>query len=96
MSHVTDIILIDSGFNYPKCFRQIYSWLYYRYGSSLKHIDANAGGNKVMQCDVYVGAFNHMDITKFVDFLNFLPWDNHNAIQLLMKDEHDEKFILIK
>ena len=93
MSHVTDIIVIDSGFNYQEHFKKIKKWLQGRYDTcSLYHVAGRAGGNKVMQCDVLMGAFNYMNVDEFITYLNSLNWDNLYGIQLLIKDEHDERF----
>ena len=94
MSHVTDVILIDSGINEKRFFRDIDTWFQVRYNSSLHRLDKEAGGNEVMQCDVYMGAFNYMDIEEFIEFFNFLKWNDHEGIQLLIKDEHDDGFTL--
>lgn len=95
MSHVTDIILIDSGLNYSKYFKEIERWLEeHHHWCSLRQLNEKAGGNKVMQCDVFMGAFNHMDIEAFIEYFNSVEWNDREGIQLLIKDEHDDEFTM--
>ena len=94
MSHVTDIILIDSGLHLHEV-REINKYLQDNYNSGLQQIDSMfGGGNKAIQCDIWIGAYNHMDIDLFLNFFYSLRCVFKKEVQLLLKDEHDECFTL--
>lgn len=52
------------------------------------------GGRWAFQHIILAGAYNYLDIPKFVDFLETLEWAEPQYVQLLIKDEHDEPAIL--
>ena len=93
MSYVTDVILINNSWGKVPV-RKINKWLRKEVGcnAGLKKLDCKAGGNKYMQCDVWMGAFNKMDIPLFIRCLKDLLQDSRYEIQLLIKDENEERF----
>jgi len=101
MSHVTDIILmtsIDDGAGdregHPNADKlSAYIEKNHR-GHTLVRVDCHAGGNKGMQCDVFMSAINHMDIEAFVAWFHGIEWERPESVQLLVKDEHDDRFTM--
>ena len=99
MSDVTDIILIiaidDGDLNGDlKNIDTINNYLISSYKSFMEKVDSFAGGNKAVQCDVYMAAINYLNkedlISKFLD----INWDYKECAQLMLKGEHDNKFKL--
>ena len=92
MSEVTDIILItfigdgaEKDGEHPNA-----DILWTR----LKKVDDLAGGNKCMQCDVFMAAENHLDQQAFLKRFHAVKWESPERVQLLLKGEHDERFTL--
>jgi hypothetical protein len=109
MSHVTDIIVIsldaeedaDGNDIYPRMDqlnKWIDDWLFNRYGErfppQLLPVHQHAGGGKHMQCNVFMAAINGFDIPGFVKAFRAIPWDSPECAQLLVKDEHDDRFTI--
>jgi hypothetical protein len=84
MSRVTDIILAtryeeDAAID---CLQQTL-------GCALIRVDDRGGGRKIMQCDVYLAAVNHLDIETFVAAFKAAPWHDPDCVQLMLKDEEE-------
>ncbi len=107
MSHVTDIILVINldddtipGYDElgPSEVRELNKWLTQSngYPSELKRFDKQkAGGNKVLQCDLYLAAFNSLDYEGFQKAFHSIAWYDEDGIQLMLKDEHEDRFTVI-
>jgi len=99
MSHVTDIILstmIEDGAKrdeeHPNV-DQLNGYLIENYGGCfLVKVDDKAGGGKAMQCDLFIAAINHLNIPKFLKEFYKINWEAPEYVQLMLKDEHDERF----
>ena len=99
MSHVTDIILatmIDDGAErdgeHPNADR-LNAYLIENHGGwLLEKVDDRAGGGKAMQCDLFIAAINHLNIPEFLKAFHEIEWEAPEYIQLMLKDEHDERF----
>jgi hypothetical protein len=101
MSSVTDILLctgladgivMDSR-PHPSA-DALSRWLVERHGPAcaLKQLNGYAGGNKAMQADVFGGAVNYCDTEGLLAAFRAIPWDDREAVQLLVKEEHDSAF----
>ena len=55
-------------------------------------VDGLTVGSKAMEANVWIGAFNYLDIVNFIDALNKVKWDYPEEVQLLIKEQEDEKF----
>ena len=93
MSYVTDVILI-SHYLELDTISKINSWFIDRFKAGLIDISEYGGGNKVLQCEVYAGAFNYLDLEAFLAFVKTLPPEDRECMQLLTSEEHDDKFTL--
>ncbi len=97
MSHVTDIILItfidDGGIEdaHPNVDLLNEYLTQHNHGQLIK-VDGYAVGHKVMQCDVFLSAANFLYIDEFVKEFNKVPWEDPDSVQLLLKDEEDDRF----
>jgi len=84
MSHVTDIVLItfidDNAFTLE---------------FGLTQVEEHAGGNKHMQCNIFMAAINYLDIEKMISWFKNTKWEYPKCAQLLYKDEYDDRFTLI-
>jgi hypothetical protein len=92
MSHVADVILLtfveDAGIDDAQ------KWLRDNKWPELVEVSGNAGGNKAMQCDVWVAAINCFAIDDFAKAVKAINWEWPDSVQLLVKDEHDDHFTL--
>lgn len=101
MSHVADVILvtaIDDGGGedeHPNADR-LEQWLQQHQSPNIRlaKVDQHAGGNKAMQCDVFLAAVNYLHIDEFVAAFRAIPWDHPERTQLMLKDEHDDRFAI--
>jgi len=102
MSLVTDILLctaIEDGAQaddqHPNA-EALSAWLVQRHGPAcqLKQLDGYAGGNKVMQADVFGAAVNYCDTEGLLSAFRAIPWQRPECAQLLVKEEHWDAFRL--
>lgn len=101
MSVVTDIILITfiedgSGENEHLNVDLLNKYLLDHYRCELVKVDNYAGGNKCMQCDVFIGAINYLDIDNFINQINKISWEHPESLQFLLQKEEDEYFTAYK
>jgi hypothetical protein len=53
------------------------------------------GGSKMLEANLYVGAFNHLDLCRFITHLRSIKWEMPEQVQLFVKEQEDERFRLI-
>ena len=53
------------------------------------------GGSKYLECNIYVGAFNYLDLVRFLKHINSIQWDEPQDVQLFVKEQNDTRFKLI-
>ncbi len=101
MSHITNIILItviDDGAQqddeHPNV--DILNTFFQKNGHGkgikINQVDGYAGGGKAMGCDVFMAAINHLNMAEFLKAFYAIQWEAPEYVQLLLKDEHDERF----
>jgi hypothetical protein len=54
------------------------------------------GRGKALECSVYVGAYNRLELDDFVEHLRGIAWNAPQFIQLFVKDQEDVEFRLIR
>jgi hypothetical protein len=105
MSCVTNVILCFScadGGPDTGVIKEVNSFFDLGKVNGLKSIDSTTlprrwyGGDKMMEANLYVGAFNHLDLPQFVEHLQRLPWRHPEIVQLFVMEENDERFREIK
>jgi hypothetical protein len=75
--------------------REINQWLdKHDHGPFGEEITAGnvAGGDKGFEANVYVGAFNYLVLSEFVDFVLTRPWQSPESVQLFVKCQEEDKF----
>lgn len=82
MSHVTNILLLTAREDHDARLIEL----------GFQKVDGYAGGNKSMESDVWAAAFNHFDLDVLMAELRDIQWEYPEEVQLLVKDEHDERF----
>ncbi len=92
MSNVTDVILTSSlGIGHGVSLDDINRC--FDAGEALYQVDkpGDAPGKRI-QADIFIGAFNYMDLDAFVAHLRSLPWDEYDRdqVRLFVQKEHDE------
>lgn len=99
MSQVTNIILALSlfeGVEDDTCYPWvdvINQWLAERGNGKLQRVDALAGGVKEMEAAVFIGAFNYLDIPKFIKAVDACDWEDRDGLSLFMKDSEAARFV---
>jgi hypothetical protein len=92
MSEVTDIILTFSGIeNENVKLKEINRWLLDngKWGIFGEEATKISGGNKHLQCRIYVAAFNYFDEVKFLEYIFGLTWSDAASVQVFTKGEYN-------
>jgi hypothetical protein len=100
MSVVTDVIIClglaeaidDEGTTPP--IAEINDYLRSRNYGELARVDDFAGGNKAFQAAVWMGAFNHLNLSEFMNFVKSRNWQSRADVQILLKKEEENSFTL--
>ena len=100
MSYVADVILTTflegEGIDEPcKGVVELNEWLDSENYGILQRVDQYTGGRKAQQADIYLGAFNYLDIGAFVEKIKSIKWVDPEYVQLFLKDEDDDLFNII-
>lgn len=53
------------------------------------------GGSKMLEAFLFLGAFNHLDLRRFIDHLKSLPWECPENVQLIVREQDDERFRIV-
>lgn len=54
------------------------------------------GGTKFLDRPLYIGAINHLDLKDFISYLQEINWEEIEYVQLIVKQELDDKFKIIE
>ncbi len=103
MSWVTDVLLtvnleerFDNDFNaLTSCeaLDNINAWLEKHEHGKLDELSSHVrSGGKAMQCHVYGGAFNFIEIDEFATLVSSQKWKRPDSVTLLTKDEEQDVF----
>jgi len=92
MSLVTNVLLLT--FIEDKGVEFVQSWLKSQSFPGLVEISEYAGGNKMIEHEIWAGAFNFLDVEEFVNVVRSAKWDLPRDVQLLIKKENDDLFHL--
>ena len=58
----------------------------------LEEVGRHAGGDKVAEADVYMGAINHLDLDQFKAHMRAAPWEMPEAVMLLVNEDGEDGF----
>lgn len=93
MSRVTNIILSVEVLTDPlKTIDPLNEWLFNKYRSFLERVDNHAGGNKEMEVDIWMGAFNYFQVHELEEKVRDWGID----ISLMVQEQEDTHFTVIK
>lgn len=104
MSHVTNVILTALEYDNEKLHRAIAGYPEAicgyggEFGPPLNDREENLekirvfGGSKFLEADVWVGAFNYLDLPALIEFLRLLPWKNPKSVRLFVQEQDDMCF----
>lgn len=54
------------------------------------------GGSKGIGSCVFMGAYNHLDVERLINFLRFeMTWEDPEDVQLIIKNENEFRFKII-
>jgi hypothetical protein len=53
------------------------------------------GGSKMLEANLFVGAFNHLSLEQFTNHLRGIKWTRPECVQLFVMEQEDERFRLI-
>ncbi|NQY05521.1 MAG: hypothetical protein HRT68_04760 [Flavobacteriaceae bacterium] len=102
MSKVTNIILTSSVIeNEEFVIKEIEKFILR--GNSLKIVSINNktlpegwyGGSKHFESNVFIGAYNYLDIKSFINHLKIIKWKDPECVQLFYLEEDDYRFKMI-
>ena len=102
MSSVTNIILACSVLEKDDILNQEFKKLVYN-GTPFNIVSVNSdqlkkawyGGTKYLECNLYIGAYNYMDLEKLITDLKKIKWEDPDFVQLIVKLQDDDKFKII-
>ncbi|WP_027394089.1 hypothetical protein [Aquimarina latercula] len=57
--------------------------------------DAWYGGTKYMECNIFIGAYNYLNLEKLIDNLKSIEWEDPEDVQLIIKQQNDDHFRII-
>ena len=104
MSNVTSIMLCFSPYEEYDIdgtiiiANRINSWVKETMADNRVLVQASdkAGGDRVFQHFVYMGAFNYFPTDRFIEFLRQLEWISPEFVQIFVKEEDDEDFTMMR
>lgn len=91
MSRVTNIILaFEVLTDHSKTIEPLNKWLLDKYRNNLERVDQHAGGNKQMEVEVWMGAFNYFQVYELETQLG--SWPEDLCITLMVQEQDDDHF----
>ena len=94
MSRVTNVILSVEVLIKPHLMGAINSRLMSRYKNCLWQVNDHAGGNRDMEVDVWIGAFNYFDVSMLETQL--YSWPIGICYTLMVQEQDDNIFRIVK
>jgi hypothetical protein len=52
-------------------------------------------GGKALECSLAIGAFNYLQLPKLIEHLRRIEWEQPEAVQLIVKEQDDDRFRVI-
>jgi len=53
------------------------------------------GGDKMLEAQIYVGAFNYLDLEGFLEHVRGLAWQKDDSVQVFVKKQEEDVFRII-
>lgn len=54
------------------------------------------GGDKYLECHLYLGAYNYLHLDEFIAHLKSIEWEEPEAVQVIVKEQSDDMFRIIQ
>lgn len=103
MSKVTNLIFSFAGYeDEVKRMEEVNRFPNNGRGLNLVSADADTvprgwyGGSKFLEVPLYIGAINHLALEEFVDYLRSIEWVSPEYVQVIVKEQDDDKFKIIE
>lgn len=101
MSSVTNIILktgcTDEGDATQQCIDTLllaFLEKHPRATPPLVQVDRQGGGDKYMECDLFIGAINYLDRNWLLEVFRGLPWPDPEEVQLFLQTQEQDQFTM--
>src|SRR5882762_1651806 len=49
-------------------------------------------GSKMLECEIYPGSFNYLDIESLVRAIQYVNWRNPDSVQLFVQEQEENRF----
>lgn len=99
MSSITNVILItthDDGAKkdgeHPNIYTLNEHLMQSGYIPGLAKVDCHSGGNKRMSTDIWIGAFDKLDVEKFKNVFESIKWEDPECLQLMIRERNEKQF----
>ncbi len=53
------------------------------------------GGTKMLETELWIGAFNHINLDDLVEHLRKIKWEYPEEVQLIVKEQEEDRFEII-
>jgi hypothetical protein len=53
------------------------------------------GGNKFFEGNIFIGVYNHFNTAEFLTHLKQINWEAADLVQLIVKEEWDDRFRIV-
>jgi hypothetical protein len=63
-------------------------------GDAFVEVHKHAGGNKVMECNVYMAAFKNITLALVLKAVDQAPWEYKDDVQVFVREDADDRFHL--
>jgi hypothetical protein len=58
-----------------------------------RHVpSSHVAGDKHLECNVFTGAFNHLDLLRLIQSVSSVRWNYPESVQLFVLEEESERF----
>lgn len=97
MSVVTNLILTAPRCAFVQLDEALRKWATELSVPPFEPVDVKAGGNRSMECRVWMGAFNYLDLDGFLAYLRDFKWKFPELVenlQLFVRGQQDDLFSL--
>jgi len=96
MSVVTNVI-IKTLFDEVEAISHVNEWLkkHHRADQRLFEplgLEVYTAGTKAMECELFLGAFNHLEVAPFTQACKSAPWGDFDTVQVLVQKQDDDLF----
>lgn len=53
------------------------------------------GGTKYMECCIFMGAYNYLNLNEFIDHLKSIEWEDPEDVQLIVRNQNEDRFKIV-